>query len=114
MKKKIEIINLTPHDVNVFKDNKLVRIYPYSGTVARCESNNTVLAELEGFHVCKQRYGKVVGLPPVSESPYKTVLYIVSKIVAEAAGDRDDLLIPGKQLKDDNGKIIGCEGLAVV
>lgn len=117
MVKKIEIINLTPHDVNVYnKEGKLVRIYPYSGNIARCESKDTVLGEIEGFEVCRQTYGRVINLPNESDNPNKIVAYIVSRIVAEAASaeGRNDLLVPGRQVRDADGRILGCEGLAVV
>ena len=56
-------------------------------------------------------WGQVVGLP----EPMSGVYHIVSVIVAEAAVDAgrtiDDLLVPGDQIRDDRGRIVGCRGL---
>lgn len=40
------------------------------------------------------------------------VLFIVSRVVAEAAKDRDDLLIPDDVARDEEGRVIGCRALA--
>jgi len=40
------------------------------------------------------------------------VLYIVSRITAEALPNRDDLLMVDGTVRDDDGRIIGCTGFA--
>lgn len=54
--------------------------------------------------------GSVEGLP----EPLNGVAYIVSRIVAEAAPERDDLYIPDETVRDEEGRIIGCKALAQV
>jgi hypothetical protein len=41
-------------------------------------------------------------------------LYIVSRVVAEAARDRDDLVVPDNVIRDDQGRVIACRALARV
>ena len=40
------------------------------------------------------------------------VLYIVSRITAEALPNRDDLLMVDGTVRDDDGRIIGCTGFS--
>lgn len=50
------------------------------------------------------RYGEVDGLP----APRAGVTYIVSRVVAEAAREREDLLVPGGLVRDGSGRVLGC------
>jgi hypothetical protein len=54
--------------------------------------------------------GQVVDLP----EPQDDTLYIVSRAVAEAARDRDDLVVPDNVIRDDQGRVIACRALARV
>lgn len=54
--------------------------------------------------------GPVEGLP--EPDPACRVRYIVSRVVAEAARGRADLLIPDDTVRDEQGRIIGCRALA--
>lgn len=76
------------------------------------------LDELDGVEDGRQHipigraaWGQVVGLP----APESGIYHVVSVIVAEAAVDAgrtiDDLLVPGDQVRDDKGRIVGCRGL---
>ena len=53
-------------------------------------------------------FGAVEGLP----DPEEGVVWIVSRVVAEAAKERDDLLVTDDAVRDDQGRIIGCRALA--
>lgn len=83
----MQIINLTPHDINLSSGE----IYPRSGTLARVD----------------MPYGDVSGLPKEEEGKG----YIVSVLVAERLPGRKDLLVPGAQVRDEKGRIVGCESL---
>lgn len=76
------------------------------------------LDELDGVEEGRQHipigraaWGQVVGLP----APEPGIYHVVSVIVAEAAVDAgrtiDDLFVPGDQIRDDRGRIVGCRGL---
>ena len=85
------IVNLTPHAVMV-GEGPHAGTWPSSG-VAR---------------VATLPLGPVVGLP----APKRGTLYIVSLIVAERLPMRGDLRVPGDQLRDAEGRVIGATRLA--
>jgi hypothetical protein len=110
--REVEIINLTPHEITVVASNGdvLMKI-PASGNVARCSVSRTVIGKLNGIPVAKSVMGQVESMP----EPKEGVVFIVSRVVAEALkGVRDDLIIPDDSVRDAEGKIIGCKGFAVV
>lgn len=103
----MNIINLTPHAIIV--DGFTI---PASGAVARCDTI-TEPVDLPGcpVPVVRQYFGAVEGLP----DPAEDTIYVVSAIVAQAVGDaRDDLYIPGQQIRDNENRIIGCRSLAIL
>lgn len=75
-------INLTPHVVRL-NDG---REFPPSGTVARV---STTYTEFDSEGVASVSFGAVQGLP----APADGTLYVVSAIVAQAAG-RHDVVSP--------------------
>jgi hypothetical protein len=112
----MKIINLTPHDVVVGDTT-----YPPSGDIARVREKwvstrdrpgdpGTGYAEVTYSDPVIVREGKDHGMwasPELADTKY-----IVSNIVALMCRDREDLLIPGKPVRDAEGKVIGCECLA--
>lgn len=103
------LINLTPHEVNIITPSGVIDI-PASGAVARCSQSSEQVTTINGIPVTKQVFGEVVDLP----EPQNGVFYIVSRLVAAAAPERRDLLIPGPLVRGDNGQPIGCNGLSVL
>ena len=100
----LQIVNLTPHEIRIGD----VRI-PSAG-LARC-ATVAVPLYVRGcpVPVVRQRFGEVTGLP----DPEEGVIYVVSMPVAQAVGrDRDDIFVPGEQIRDEQGRIIGCKSLA--
>ncbi len=75
-------INLTPHAV-VLNNG---RIFPPSGAVARVTANYT---SFDANGIAEVKFGEVTGLP----APVTGTLYIVSGLVAQAAG-RSDVVSP--------------------
>ena len=103
----MKFINLTPHDVNIYTDNGIKTIKP-SG-LARCTQQQTLIGCIGNINLYKTEFGEVNGLP----APCADTLYIVSMAVAEAVKEqRSDVLIPIEPVRDENGTIIGCRGLA--
>ena len=103
------IKNCTPHALNIFEAGKEIVIQP-CGIVPRCEQHEIVFGDCDGITITTQVFGRVVDLP----EPQDGVFLVVSRLVASACLDRDDLLIPGPLLRDESGKVIGCKGLSVV
>ena len=115
------LINLTPHDINaVNKDRKIILTVRPSGKIARCTEtvkqlgqiavNNNPGNAIVTIPIIHKELGKVENLPESQEG----VLYIVSLAVAKAAPERNDLLIPGQAVRDEQGRIIGTSALAKV
>lgn len=106
------IINLTPHPCTLVLGNQNI-VLPAPKVVARVEQKSQYIGSLPlgnqlgaQYHVpiYSNEYGEVQGLPPQKSDTY----YVVSRMVAEAAWDRRDLLVPNDTVRDPNGRIIGC------
>lgn len=118
------IINRTPHDIAILpaggsaSDAPLLRLPAAPrGEVARVETTTSnvdgrvaTVANVE-VPIGRAEWGTVVGLP----EPRPGVYHVVSVIVVEAAIDVGrpayDLLVPGDQVRDASGRIVGCRGL---
>ena len=100
-----KIINLTPHDVDIYKTGKIVKTYKSKGCLRLKE-------ELEPQE-------KICGVPIVKSTYYKDripkyqkgVYYIVSNVIQFAYPKRKDLLVTLDLVRDEEGNIIGCKSL---
>lgn len=117
-----QIINLTPHDCHFLIGNATYTI-PRSGTEARVltETFNpdtlpvTFEVSISGFATYEQadvpiacrKLGAVTGLP--GEQP--GTFYLVSTMVADAVPWREDVVVPGELVRDEQGRPVGCRGL---
>ena len=136
--KDVEIINCTPHDIVFVIENHIDDefyaiekfIIKKSGIVPRVKevenkievfkASVTRESEIEtdgydnGWHlyvdIMEKSFLEVEGLP----EPKKDTYYVVSALVAGAAKNRNDLLIPNDIVRDDQGRIIGCRSLAKI
>lgn len=103
----MNIINLTPHAVTLCG----VTIQP-SGIVARVAVTTVKDSEiiLNGVSIPVNRveYGAVENLP----APKQGTIYIVSGLVAGRCKGRDDVFYPGNLVRDNEGKVIGCDSLS--
>ena len=109
----INIINLTPHDVNVVgNDNSVAITIPASGNVARCSQTIDIVGSITtnsvSIPISSSSYGEVVDLPDPKSGYY----YIVSRLVMSACPARQDLLCPNDLVRNDAGQVIGCRSLA--
>ena len=103
-------VNLTPHTVNVIRQDGSVLDLPASGQVARCSQSAELVFVQDGIEVTRQAFGEVVGLPDEQEG----IFFIVSRLVAAACPERRDLLIPGPLIRGEDGQPMGCQGLSVI
>ena len=102
------IINLTPHAlVIVLKDGSKITIDP-SGIIPRVSTTVVQVGEEGGIPLFRTEYGQVTDLPPAEDGK----LFVVSGLLKAACPDRKDLLTPAKQIRDEAGRVIGCEGLS--
>lgn len=104
--------NYTPHPVTIIHGDGTTTTYPSEG-IARVTCNSKVVGTLNGVPLTQPSYGKIEGLP----DPEPGVFLIVSRMIQmaaqhEAAKDpakfRGDLLVPGGQVRDEEGRVIGC------
>jgi len=113
----MEVVNLTPHQVNLVIDGDVVASLPSAG-VARADQTDKVVGSLElngsTIAVVETVFGEVVDLP----EPTEGVSFVVSFITANAARGQGrsttDLLVTSGPVRDDQGRIIGCTRLARV
>ena len=108
------IINLTPHTINICnEDGTIVKSFESNG-IARAKQTAEVVGNLDGVELVSMKFGEPEDLPEYAEGTY----YVVSIITANAAkavGRRvDDLLITADPVRDADGRIIGCKRFALV
>lgn len=104
-----QLINLTPHKLNVVTENGTVTVEP-SGTIARCSVTNTPVRILpNGVTLYRTVYGEVTGLPEEQEG----VIYVVSGLVRGAVPTRLDVASPGELIRNEEGQPVGCNGLSI-
>ena len=99
-----EIINLTPHAINVIGVGEI----PASGLVARVSMKTEPDAVIAGFPTSYTEYGEVENLPEI-----EGVSFVVSKMIRDACPDRADLFYPAELVRDTEGNIIGCKSLGI-
>lgn len=104
------IVNLTPHAVRITVGEHEV-VIPASGSVARIREATVGESGIEcgGTRVPVREItlASAEGLP----DPEPGVLYLVSRVVAMAAADRDDLVCPGDLIRNEAGQVVGADGL---
>lgn len=102
----------TIHPVNVLLPSGKVKAYPPQDKetfkMPRAEMGTKVVDEIDEVPISEQAFGTVYDLPKEENG----VFWIVSRIVAENASDRHDLLVPGPQKLGEDGKVRLCEGLS--
>lgn len=104
-----DVTNLTPHAVRVVaEDGSLIHEYPPSGDVARLGTVDlgTQAYGLPSGGVELVEFGHLLSQPPRDNG-----WYIVS-LPAALACPREDFLVPYREVRDDQGRIIGCRQLA--
>ena len=106
----MELVNCTPHEINVVREDGSILSIKASGFVPRCSQTEVKVASVNGIAITRQTFGEVVNLP--EERP--EVFLVVSRMVADAVKGRKDLLVPGPLVRDENGQPCGCRGLSVI
>lgn len=106
----MKIVNCTPHEINVVKEDGTILTIEASGIVPRCTQTEAHVASINGIAVTKQVFGEVINLPEAQPG----VFLVVSRLVASAAKGRKDLLVPGPMIRGEDGRPCGCRGLSVI
>ena len=103
--------NLTDHPIVLEQVDGSLKTLPPSGTVARVERRSIdvgIVRDLDVFLV-EDEYGDVVWLPP----PKLGTVNVVSRMVAEHAPRRRDLVFPAHLIRD-GGRIIRARALGQI
>ena len=107
----MEIVNCTPHIINIIVGDKVIDLAP-SGVIPRVsvksELSESILISGTEVPVYQDTYGELNDLPEQQEGTF----LVVSRLVAAAAKGRNDLLVPGSLVRNEQGQPIGCKGLA--
>lgn len=107
----VELRNLTPHEIVLETPSGTLHLPP-TGVVARCDTTREVLGHVSvdevNVPITHVRVEDCENIPP----PREGVMLIVSRIVAEARPDREDLLIPDDAVRDSDGRIVAVRALA--
>ncbi len=99
------ILNCTPHAINfIDSTGEVARTIEPSGFLPRVSFTTKVVGDIDGIPDEETCYGEIVDLPEKQDG----VILIVSVMVASRLPDRDDLRIPGRQVRNERGQIIGC------
>jgi hypothetical protein len=107
----MNIVNLTPHTLNILNADGSVRVdVPPSGLVARVSTSRVQTGDVNGIPLFEARFGEVSDLPAQEEGS----IFVVSGLVAAhpSVRSREDVYSPGELVRDEGGKPIGCRGLS--
>lgn len=105
------IINLTPHAILLRKVDGSVMELPRSERPARVQTRDMIMGDVDGLAVHKMSFeDEIQDLP----DPEPDVVYVTSLLVAQRARQlgRADVFAPGPALRDDEGRVIGADGLS--
>ena len=105
----MKFVNATPHTLNIVCVDGSIREIAPSGIVPRIAQVREISHVLDGIEISRVQMGALENLP---DEDGETV-YVVSRMVLDAASDRGDLLAPGELVRDSSGKVIGCKGLSL-
>ena len=117
---KIKILNLTPHDINIYDPNgeRIIKTYERSGIVARVNTVRQYFTKIDGVPVYRISYGNIEGVPKYEPNTY----IIVSLIVAQAlilinspwiGHILDPDTSPQGVVRSKEGKILGVKGFQI-
>jgi hypothetical protein len=109
----LKLINLTPHPVNIHKEDGRIVVVPTSGRVARVITKVTGEGHIDldnvDIPVTIHTTLFVTGLPPKQEG----VIFIVSEYVQRFIPLRRDIVSPTDVIRQ-KGRTTGCRGLKQV
>jgi hypothetical protein len=103
--------NLTAHSVMIVGESSSIALPPCPSPPRIADhimrSASVTIDQLD-IPVHDIAAGTVTGLP----EPQDGMLLVVPRIVAAACPDRPDLVVPFEDVRDHDGRIIGCRALA--
>lgn len=108
------IVNLTPHPLSIIDTNGEVRSFPKPDAdvvLPRVAQDTVKVGEIDGITEYMSTFGEPENVPRDDGNTY-----VVSRLVITACQlhdfDCQHLRSPGRLIRDDEGKVVGAEGLA--
>lgn len=114
------VINCTPHDVAVYRsadccmyygclylregDTEPLCVYPAAKKPAHAIYVQRTAGLADGDLIDRLAPREIISLP--GPKPY--TYYIVSKLLAKACPEKEDLIFPGTLVRDESGDVVGC------
>jgi hypothetical protein len=110
-----EALNVTPHTVGFFEEDSTPLLEVPSTGLARVSATTSVVGYLRINGVLipqtHTEYGEIEGLPEPQEGRIIIVSGMIISALAQQGIHRTDLFVPGMQLRDEQGRVIGCRSL---
>ena len=109
------IINLTPHPLNLVDAKGELRHFPKPEAevvLPRVAQTTVEAGTLDGITEFISSFGEPENIPFNDGNNVYVVSRLVISACAEHGQDHSHLRSPGRLLRDDEGKIVGAEGLA--
>lgn len=103
-----EIINMTPHEINLFLENGEEHKFPSKGSI-RLSSSTVQDGSIGNIPLTKTVFGKASNLPKERDDRY----YIVSALLCRKYPNRKDFLMVAQSVRGPKGKIIGVKSLTI-
>lgn len=105
----INLVNLTPHAINIVNTDDSTTTIPVSGKIARVDSTVVNIGSINDIPLVRTVFGNVIDLP----DPVDDTIYIVSTMVLNRVPDRLDVVSPANLVRDDSGLVVGAGALTV-
>lgn len=110
-----EALNVTPHTVGFFDEEATPLLEVPSTGLARVSAQTSVVGYLRINGVLipqtHTEYGEIEGLPDPVEGRIVIVSGMIVSALAQQGIRRTDLFVPGMQVRDEQGRVIGCRSL---
>jgi len=108
----ITLVNTTPHPISIMLQGEILEI-PAAKQPLRLKEEVKFTGIAGNIPLFKKEFILNDDLPPEDEKG--EILFIVPALVAQLFRQkRKDLVVPHEFVRDTNGNIIGCQGLAFI
>lgn len=105
----MNLINLTPHAINIVNSDGSTTSIPASGKIARVDSTVVNIGSINGIPLVRTVFGDVIDLPDAVDD----TIYIVSTMVLNRVPGREDVVSPANLVRNDYGFVVGAGALTV-
>ena len=107
-----KLINLTPHFLTVYDGSEVVLSIPPSGSVCRIGENRAAptKVQVDGAEIPVVDLSYTTQLSELPD-PQDGVLIAVSRISAQVLSNRNDIVFPLDEVRDEQRRIVGCRAL---